>query len=181
MKSVIKGGVIPNDKLYLEISEKTIFPDVEGEGIASQGGGMRTFREILEKYVRSFGIGFAIDDFGVGYSSVSRLAELHPSYLKIDREILLLGDVYNTISFVIGFVNDLISKQFLRSAKIVLEGFDTEASRFVDLAKLRKIGVQYIQGYIVGRPIHDKLFRLDQPARDYLHSMINHENGARNG
>ncbi len=180
MKNVINSGLIPNDKLYLEISEKTIFPMVEGQGIAAQNN-IKSFRQLLEKYVHSFGIGFAIDDFGIGYSSVSRLAELHPSYLKIDREILLLKDAYNTIRFVISFVNDLTSKQFLRNAKIVLEGYDSETSRFVQLGELRKIGVQYVQGYIVGKPIYDKLLRLDAPSKDYLFSLINLKNGDPNG
>jgi EAL domain-containing protein (putative c-di-GMP-specific phosphodiesterase class I) len=167
-----KNGVIPADKFYLEISEKTIFPKVEGEGIAV-GNDIKSFRQVLEKYVHSFGIGFAIDDFGIGYSSVSRLAELHPSYLKIDREILFVRDAYNTIKFIISFVNDLTSKEFLRSAKIVLEGFDSETSRFVHLGELRRIGLQYIQGYIVGKPVHDKLVRLDETSIDYLSSLSN--------
>jgi EAL domain-containing protein (putative c-di-GMP-specific phosphodiesterase class I) len=175
MRNLITSGLIPNDKLYLELSEKTIFPKVEGEGIAAQTD-ISSFRQILEEYVHSFGIGFAIDDFGIGYSSISRLAELHPSYLKIDREILLLDDAYNTIKFIISFVNDLTSKQFLRNAKIVLEGYDNETSRFVELRKLKKIGVQYVQGYVIGKPVHDKLMRLEGSSKDYLFSLMNSTN-----
>jgi EAL domain-containing protein (putative c-di-GMP-specific phosphodiesterase class I) len=82
VRDIIEREVIPHDKLVLEISEKLPLPSpTAGDGV-SAASGEKTFRQILEKYVRELKIGFAIDDFGVGHSSVSRLAQLHPGYIK---------------------------------------------------------------------------------------------------
>jgi EAL domain-containing protein (putative c-di-GMP-specific phosphodiesterase class I)/uncharacterized caspase-like protein len=167
-KKLISEEIIPNDKLFLEISEKMSFPHIDPtDGLAARTGA-QDFRDILEIYVHDLGIGFAIDDFGVGYSSVSRLGELHPSYLKIDRDILKLNSAYDAVKFILSFVDDLTSKKYLKKAKVILEGFDDEINTRLKLGKLYDLGVKYIQGYIVGEPVPDSLLRIDQTLRDQL-------------
>jgi PAS domain S-box-containing protein len=109
-----------------------------------------------EQFVRGLndlGIKVALDDFGAGYGGFAYLKRLPVSYLKIDRE----------------FVQDLcteMSSQHVVSAVVnlatafgmltVAEGAEDDAT----LELLKKLGVNYVQGYVVGRP---------SPASDALH------------
>jgi PAS domain S-box-containing protein len=101
-----------------------------------------------EDFVRGLnelGIKVALDDFGAGYGGFAYLKRLPVSYLKIDRE----------------FVNDLVdevSSQHVVSAVVnlakafgmhtIAEGAEDEQT--VDL--LRNLGVDHVQGYVIGRP-----------------------------
>jgi PAS domain S-box-containing protein len=101
-----------------------------------------------EDFVRGLnelGIKVALDDFGAGYGGFAYLKRLPVSYLKIDRE----------------FVNDLVdevSSQHVVSAVVnlakafgmhtIAEGAEDEQT--VDL--LCNLGVDHVQGYVVGRP-----------------------------
>jgi EAL domain-containing protein (putative c-di-GMP-specific phosphodiesterase class I) len=162
--------LIPNYKLYLEISEKSPSPEiVPGNGIAAKG--MTSFRDILQKYVKDFKLGFAIDDFGVGHSSVARLGELTPSYIKIDRDLLKLETAYETIKFTVDYIEEIVSSKHLSSSKVVLEGFDEEILQTLSLSRLMKSGIQFIQSYIVGMPT-DQLARLNHEQRDYIISLM---------
>ena len=158
--------MLPKQKLYLEISEKSVIPEIiPGDGIATKH--TRTFRDILRKYVMEIGVGFAIDDFGIGHSSVARLADWTPSYVKVDREILKLETAQETLEFIVGFVSRLIGQRVLRHSKIVVEGFDEEISRVLSLRDIKAAGVDHIQGYIIGMPT-EQLIRLTQEQRDEL-------------
>lgn len=172
VKSVMDRKLLPKRKLHLEISEKSPFPEnlIPGDGIITKE--MKSFRDLLYKYVAEIGIGFAIDDFGIGHSSVSRLATLTPNYLKIDREILTADTVSETISFIVNYAHTIVSQRILESAKIVVEGFDQEVhDKHISLSQLLSLGVEYIQGYIIGFPT-DELIRLDQEKRDKLVKLM---------
>jgi EAL domain-containing protein (putative c-di-GMP-specific phosphodiesterase class I) len=167
---IMEKKLIPNYRLYLEISEKSPSPEIiPGDGVA--GKGITSFRDILKKYVKDFKLGFAIDDFGVGHASVARLGELTPSYIKIDRELLKLETAYDTVKFTIDYIDEIVSSKHLSSSKVVLEGFDKEILQTLSLSRLMKSGVQFIQSYIVGTPT-DQLARLNSEQRDYLISLM---------
>ena len=76
------SGLAP-DRLILEVTETTLGADAD------------TAIETLQR-LRRLGIRVAIDDFGVGYSSLSRLARLPVDILKLDRsfvtELIVGGD-----------------------------------------------------------------------------------------
>lgn len=174
VRDITEKETVLHDKLILEISEKFPLPTPQiGDGINDHAG-PTTFRQILEKYVRDIKIGFAIDDFGVGHSSVSRLAELHPGYIKIDRELLLHDSARDTISFVYGFITHLVSQRHLRPARVVLEGYDAAIAEKVPLSQLYMLGIRYLQGYIIGKP-GDGLTRLDDAKKSYLKALVNGE------
>ena len=171
VKAVMDKKLLPKRKLHLEISEKTQLPQtfIPGDGIVTDK--IRSFRDVLYKYVSEIGIGFSIDDFGVGHSSVSRLAQLTPSYLKIDREILKAETASQTLRFIMDYAHTIVSQRILESAKIVVEGFDEEIhNHFISLNALLDLGVEYIQGYIIGTPT-EKLVRLDQENRQKLFNL----------
>jgi EAL domain-containing protein (putative c-di-GMP-specific phosphodiesterase class I) len=165
VQELVREPVVINSRLFLEISEKTVMPEVRPTDSLAERMGAKTFREILEGYVVKHGIGFVIDDFGVGHSSVSRLAQLHPDYIKIDQEILSHRTAFAAINFVVAFVNEMTSKMFLRKARIVVEGFDSTRPQGVTLRQLYDMGIEYIQGYTSGAASGD-LQRLNQEIKN---------------
>jgi len=95
--------------------------------------------------LRALGCRFALDDFGVGMSSFAYLKHLPVDYVKIDG------------SFVKNIVSDPIDKEMVRSindighilGKKTVAEFCEDQECFDELAAL---GVDYIQGYFVGKP-----------------------------
>lgn len=101
-------------------------------------------REALEK-LRSMGIRIAIDDFGTGYSSLSWLARLPLDVLKVDRSFVSALGVLERESAI---VQAMIHLAHTLGLDVVAEGVETEPQ----LAHLRRIGCNQVQGYLLGRP-----------------------------
>ncbi len=162
VKSVIKDQLIPPRKLVLEILEKTELPQFEDIAYDSA---LQIFKNRLVEYVQQTKIKFAIDDFGVAYASISRLAGLRPSHIKIDREILHS----RPSGMIIRFLHELVGANDLDPPDIIVEGVDEKTP--ISLHRLRQIGVNYIQGYIVGEPSSD-IYRLSQEKAEELKKLI---------
>lgn len=104
------------------------------------------------------GVSIAIDDFGVGYSSLSRIRQLRVNRVKIDRS-LVTG--LNEAGDKRGLVQAVIDLGKALSLEVVAEGVETET----DLAALREMGCPFAQGYHLGRPMppHTALEALAAP------------------
>jgi EAL domain-containing protein (putative c-di-GMP-specific phosphodiesterase class I) len=163
VKQIVKDRVISPRNLILEISEKSELPNFHN-GIRLQNP-LQTFKHRLIEYVSQLKIRFAIDDFGVGYASVSRLAGLNPSHVKIDRELLQ----HNSSHIIISFVHELVGANNLNPAKVIVEGIDETIS--ISLRSLKEIGVSYIQGHLIGKP-QPEVYRLSQDKYDDLKKML---------
>jgi diguanylate cyclase (GGDEF)-like protein len=96
--------------------------------------------------IRKAGMKLAIDDFGVGYSSMARLLEQPVDEVKIDK------------SFVLAIENDPRAIAVVRSTvqlaaalelKVVAEGVENADV----LRQITEAGVDIGQGYFIGRPI----------------------------
>lgn len=96
--------------------------------------------------LKGLGCKFALDDFGSGLSSFAYLKNLPVDYLKIDG------------MFVKGLVNDPIDHAMVKSINEIgqIMGMKTIAE-FVESDEikgmLREIGVNYVQGYGIGKPL----------------------------
>lgn len=96
--------------------------------------------------LKDLGVRFAIDDFGIGYSSLSYLTRLPIDTLKIDK------------SFVAGLPDATRQRQIVATIlamgqglglTVVAEGIETPEQ----LQVLREHGCTYGQGYLIGRPM----------------------------
>lgn len=98
-------------------------------------------------------IGFkiAIDDFGAGYSSLSYLTAFPYDTVKLDRSLLNNIDKDKRQQRIVGSLTQMLHGL---SVPIVAEGAETEEH----FEQLRLLGCDYIQGYLISRPIgHDDL------------------------
>jgi diguanylate cyclase (GGDEF)-like protein len=96
--------------------------------------------------IKTFGVGVHIDDFGTGYSSLSLLRDLPLNALKIDRSFV--RDIGGTAGseMIIQAIVELAKKLGFQT---IAEGVETEAQ----VARLRDIGVNGLQGYYFSKPV----------------------------
>jgi len=97
------------------------------------------------KALRRLGFGFAVDDAGAGYASFTLIAALRPTIIKIDREIAH-GVAANEAKQAL--VEAFVSFGRRINARLVAEGIETHR----ELEMLRALGVEFGQGYLLGRP-----------------------------
>jgi diguanylate cyclase (GGDEF)-like protein/PAS domain S-box-containing protein len=124
-------GLRPAD-LQLEIVE---------HAFAAGGTAMRNLTTLSE-----LGVGLAIDDFGVGESSLARLRDLPIDTLKIDRS-LITGVLDDRTSHAIA--SSIATLGHRLGVTVVAEGIETEADR----EGAHSIGCHRAQGYLIGRPM----------------------------
>lgn len=91
------------------------------------------------------GFALAVDDLGAGHSSLAVLAELQPSYIKVDMSIVRGVDADPRKQRLI---NLLCRFSDATQARFVAEGVETAAEAEV----LRECGAHLLQGYHFGRP-----------------------------
>jgi EAL domain-containing protein (putative c-di-GMP-specific phosphodiesterase class I) len=122
----------PLSRLTFEIVEQEDLADIDH------------LRRIMVEY-RRIGFKIALDDFGSGFSSLARFAELKPEVVKLDRAVVQNCDEDETrraiIVHTVRLCRDL-------NVKLVVEGVETEA----EIITLQIAGVRYMQGFYFARP-----------------------------
>ncbi len=95
--------------------------------------------------LRELGVRIAIDDFGIGYSSLSYLKRWRVDALKIDRSFV--RDLVTDLSDL-AIVSAIIAMARHLHIEVVAEGIEG----WQQLEKLRQLGCAYAQGYLFARP-----------------------------
>jgi cyclic di-GMP phosphodiesterase Gmr len=102
--------------------------------------------EILPIF-RRLGVGISIDDFGIGYSSLSALADITADEIKIDRSFIT--DIHKRPRSQ-GILRAIESLSEALGMTVIAEGIET----FEELAYLQAATkIRYAQGYYFSRPI----------------------------
>jgi EAL domain-containing protein (putative c-di-GMP-specific phosphodiesterase class I) len=102
--------------------------------------------EILPIF-RQLGVGISIDDFGIGYSSLSALADITADEIKIDRSFIV--DIHKRPRSQ-GILRAIESLSEALGMTVIAEGIET----FEELAYLQAATkIRYAQGYYFARPI----------------------------
>jgi PAS domain S-box-containing protein len=100
--------------------------------------------EFAERLTR-LGCSFALDDFGTGFGSLTHLRRLPVRYLKIDTSFI--RDVAHDTEDQ-AMVRGIVAIARELGVLTVAEGIEDDAT----LRLLRQYGVDYAQGYLIGRP-----------------------------
>jgi EAL domain-containing protein (putative c-di-GMP-specific phosphodiesterase class I) len=96
--------------------------------------------------LRMRGFGIAIDDYGTGYASLAQLCQIPFSELKVDRTFVHGAADRPTLRALLSSCLELARQLKLES---VAEGVEQAA----DLATLRQLGCDAVQGYLIARPM----------------------------
>ena len=121
----------PPDRLKLEITEGALLS--EGEAL-----------ECLQE-IRGLGVALSLDDFGTGFSSLSRLHEIEVDELKVDRRFLWAALADPRARAVAGCVVSIGRELGLR---VVVEGIEDDEH----LGLARELEFTTGQGYLFSRP-----------------------------
>lgn len=96
-------------------------------------------------------IQFIIDDFGTGYSNLRYISEMNPDYVKIDKDFTARAmsneKDYELFRKIIEMVHSV-------NVKICIEGIEKEEWAYA----MKEIHVDYMQGYLYGRPCEKGVF-----------------------
>lgn len=127
----VDAADLPRGSLKLEITESQV---LDHDLVAG-----------LIELCHQHGIKVALDDFGTGYSHLDTLHRLPFDTIKVDqafsRNMLLEPRAMAIVETIVQLGRAL-------SADIVVEGIETGEQ----LQALRRLGCQYAQGYLIGRP-----------------------------
>lgn len=105
--------------------------------------------------MRALGCRFALDDFGVGMSSLTYLRRLPIDYLKID------GSFIRNIAF--DPINDAMVRAVQHVARVTgVKTIAESVESVTDLRVLQEIGIDLVQGYLIAEPMPlEELCELD--------------------
>jgi diguanylate cyclase (GGDEF)-like protein len=105
------------------------------------------FQTEILPILRNLGVGISIDDFGIGYSSLSALADITADEIKIDRSFIT--DIHKRPRSQ-GILKAIESLSEALGMTVIAEGVET----FEELAYLQAATkIRYAQGYYFSRPI----------------------------
>lgn len=112
----------------------------------------------LFEELHKLGVMIAIDDFGTGHSSLAYLRQFNVDYLKIDQSFVAMIGIDALSRHILDSVIELSAKLDLG---IVAEGVETLEQRDYLAGK----GVDFLQGYLFGRPM---------PGDEFLTELARH-------
>lgn len=120
--------------------QKIVFEILEGDKIEN-------YEEIKSfiKDVKKLGCKIAIDDFGSGYSNFSHILELNVDFLKIDSSLVKFITTDENSRVVVKTIINFASNLGLKTIAEYVEDKDS-------LELLEKMGVDFVQGYYIGKP-----------------------------
>jgi EAL domain-containing protein (putative c-di-GMP-specific phosphodiesterase class I) len=144
------GGLPDPSGMIIEVTETAAITDLERA------------KEFATRMAR-IGCRFALDDFGAGYGSFYYFKHLPFDYLKIDG------------AFVGGLLTQHADEVLVRSlVQVARELGKKTVAEFVEdaqtLEKVRELGVDYAQGFHVGRP--GAMPAVARPTADGRHSAV---------
>jgi diguanylate cyclase (GGDEF)-like protein/PAS domain S-box-containing protein len=129
---VLRQTGLPPKRLELEITEGTLMADTQNA--------LRILTSL-----KALGVKLAMDDFGTGYSSLSYLRKFPFDKLKIDRSFISdLEDDSESETIV----QAIVAMSGSLRLDVTAEGVETKQQ----LAMLRALGCNFVQGYLLGRP-----------------------------
>lgn len=138
---VLLDAQLPAERLVIELTEGCVISDID---------------DTVEKMrdLQLLGVKTSIDDFGIGYSSLSYLKKLPISQLKIDQSFVrdIASDPNDAV-----IVETIINMAKNLGLHVIAEGVETQEQ----LNFLFNKGCFSYQGYYTGRPVSAAAFELN--------------------
>lgn len=144
---IVRDSNINPSLLKLELTESSLLKNVD-----------QSIEKMQE--LQNNGIGFSMDDFGIGYSSLSYLKRLPLDQLKIDQTFVrdIAIDPNDAI-----IARTIIAMAQNMNLQVIAEGVETAAQKNF----LEQNGCSMFQGYFFGRPVAIEEFEQQLVERHY--------------
>jgi len=130
VESICRSGRLGDTRLVLELTEGSLLEH-------------RAEEELIA--VREQGVYLAVDDFGTGHSSLSRLQQLPIDMLKVDRSFV---DGLGTETHDSAIVTSVLELAATMGLHVIAEGVESERQA----AMLLGLGCRAVQGYVFNKP-----------------------------
>ncbi|WP_272166260.1 EAL domain-containing protein [Vibrio diabolicus] len=142
--TLTKGtGFKDNGLLYKRLTELGMSPsDVVFEVVEESCGDTDLLIKAVQ-LMRANGFIFAIDDFGAQHSDITRVQQLCPDIIKIDRSYLLdycAGEIFS--------IHSAVELAAHMGAKVLIEGVE----EYMQLQAMYQLDLDYYQGFYLGKP-----------------------------
>ncbi|WP_448663293.1 EAL domain-containing protein [Sphingomonas sp. CJ20] len=133
---------LPPERLMFEFSDHDALDGTQMAGVVAA--------------YRRMGMATAFDDFGSGEDGLRLLSRFTPDAIKLDPELVR--------GLCVSWSRRLLVENIVHMAhglgiKVIAEGVETRA----EYDKLRAIGVRYLQGYFIARPVIGQLIEPGLP------------------
>ncbi len=155
-------AAVPDFCVHVNVSSRDLrepdLPDVVAQALADNGlPACALSVEVTEsvalddsvlpvlRRLHALGVSVAMDDFGIGYSSLSYLKRLPLSVLKVDRAFVrdVVNDKYDE-----AIVSSIVAIAHGLGFKVIAEGVEDDAQ----LRRIAALGCDEAQGFLLGRP-----------------------------
>lgn len=123
---------IESHQLILEITERCVIED------------LNSFENKI-LYYRDKGFQLALDDIGSAFSGLTRIKDLQPDFVKVDRG--LIQNIHKE-DIKKALLKGMVAFSKASHTKIIAEGIES----YEELKVLVELGVDYAQGYFIQRP-----------------------------
>ncbi|MGZ4989994.1 MAG: EAL domain-containing protein [Methylobacter sp.] len=132
LHNILTSQAITPHRIKLEITETALMGDT------------LKLMETLS-HAQASGIGISLDDFGTGFSSLSRISGMPLNFIKIDRSFVTqIGQEGQC-----NVIEAIISMSHSMNCQVIAEGIETPEQ----LEYLQRLGCDYGQGFLCSRPI----------------------------
>jgi EAL domain-containing protein (putative c-di-GMP-specific phosphodiesterase class I) len=125
-------GGVPHEMVIFELVETIV------------DGDNTQMSEAVSK-LRDLGICIALDDFGIGHSTLHRLQSVDVDYVKVDRHFLEAARHSDRGKHMLQSIIDLIHTS---GAAAIVEGIEDQCQ----LEMVRACGAAFGQGFFLGKP-----------------------------
>ncbi len=141
IKQLLKETEIPASALEIEITETTAAQNID-------------LTNWTLKQLQTLGVSVALDDFGMGYSSLNAIKHFPLNTLKIDR--MFIKDI-NTNAVDCAIVNSVVTLAHGLNLRVVAEGVETleqiDWLSQIPLLSHPETATQEVQGYFISEPL----------------------------
>lgn len=173
--AIVRSG-LEASHVTLEISEQDPIEKRRGERWRVEPH--THFHQRLVDLACRVGVSFAVDDFGVGHATLSRVAELPLTQIKTDRAMLHHPLAAAELALVVQLARDPLNRGTTHIGRaVIVEGVD-EASPLT-LKQIFELKVKYVQGYITRTPASPELKALPAEIRQDIAARVRGDNDKR--
>lgn len=130
---------VPRHYLEIELTENIVLQNVEH------------LTKIIE-YIHESGFGCSMDDFGSGYSSLNLIQSIPVDTLKLDK--IFFQEGVQSLEKTEAVVGSIVNMAKALRMNTVAEGVEYREQ----VEMLKKVGCDYIQGYVFAKPMNTKQF-----------------------